>query len=462
VCGWADTEGYLYQLRFLILLICNGYFGLIGLRWVLHGYDSRAAHVLPKERRIMQNKIKLTDSVVARVELPAGKSEIVLWDTEVTGFGLRLRGKARTYIISYRPSGKGRSANSKRVKLGTPETIKTAAGARKLAFSLLGKVAAGGDPALDRSEQKRRAKSRVSDLLDRYEQDLTRRNYVAKKMVMSLLRQRLKKHADKDIAELRGADYAAIIESLDRAGLNGAAEEFRSRCRAFLAFCMTKAKVIDANPLYGYRRQRATRADRLAKAQHGRALTDSELAAVWKAATADTVFGRFVRFLILTGCRRGEGAGLSRSMVDDSDPKRHRIELPATFVKQGRGHTVVIAPPLAAVFELCTPDARSDLIFPSLRTGGSMSGWNKMTAGLVKKSEVKFTFHDLRRTFRTGLSRLGVDTETAELAMGHARENLIEIYDRENGSAKVDEAFRLWADHVEKITSRSIGEGAFA
>ncbi|MER8536065.1 tyrosine-type recombinase/integrase [Mesorhizobium sp. M1005] len=323
-------------------------------------------------------------------------------------------------------------------------------------------MAAGGDPAKDRAEEKRRDKARVSTLLDRYEADLKRRNYVAHKMVMSLLRRRLKKHADKDIAELKGTDFAAVIEALERAGMQGAADEFRSRCRAFLAFCQVKAKVIDTNPLYGYRRQRATRSDRLATKQHGRALPDDELVKVWNAAKPETVFGRFVRFLILTGCRRGEGAGLERKMVDRTDPKDAAINLPAIFVKQGRGHSIGVAKQLDALFALCPVDARSDLMFPSMRTGGAMSGWNKMTAALVKDSGVDFSFHDLRRTFRTGLSRLGIDTETAELALGHARENLIEIYDRDNGAERVRTAFEAWSNHVDRVVrAAQAATGAF-
>ncbi|WP_417433388.1 tyrosine-type recombinase/integrase [Hoeflea sp.] len=396
----------------------------------------------------MQNKLKLTDAIVARSRLPDGKTEAVIWDTEVTGFGLRLRGKSQTYIIAYRPVGQGRSANMKRIKLGTPETIKTASDARRLAFALLGKVAAGGDPAKDRAEEKRKQKARVADLLDGYDNDLQRRGYVARTMVMSLLRRRLKKHYEKDIAEMKGADFAAIIESLERSGMPGAAEEFRSRCRAFLAFCHTKAKVIDANPLYGFRRQRATRSDRLAKAAHGRALSDEELVSVWAAADVNTVFGRYIRFLILTGSRRGEGAGLRWSMFNRGAAEGPAIDFPPTFTKQGRGHSVPLNGALVALLAKCPTDSRSDLVFPSARTGGQMSGWNNLLAALIKECGVQFTLHDLRRTFRTGLSRLGVDTETAELALGHARENLIEIYDRGNGSAKVRAAFELWARHV--------------
>ena len=399
----------------------------------------------------MLNKIKLTDAVVASAVLPRGKNEAVIWDTEVTGFGLRLRAGARTYILTYRPRGKGRAAPARRVKIGTPETVATASDARKIALTVLGKVASGGDPAAERAAEKRRKLSRVSDLLDRYERDLTRRSYVHRKTVMSTLRRGLAKHRDKDIGDLRGVDYAAVVDGINRAGKNGAAEDFRSRCRAFLSWCTFAVKVIDANPLLGYRRQRATRADRLAKDRHGRALADHEIAAVWKAASVDTVFGRYIRFLILTGCRRGEGAGLRRSMINR---RRGRIELPAIFVKQGRGHNVAISKPLAVLLDRCVVDARDpDLVFSSARSGGIMSGWTKLNASIVKESGVRFTLHDLRRTFRTGLTRLGVDTETAELALGHAREDLIEIYERGDGSAKVDAAFHAWAAHVEKITA---------
>jgi integrase len=139
------------------------------------------------------------------------------------------------------------------------------------------------------------------------------------------------------------------------------------------------------------------------------------------------------------------------------DKKAGVITLPAQFVKQGRDHTVAITPALSAVLDGCTVDARSDLVFPSVKTGGKMSGWHKQTAAFVKSSGVPFTFHDLRRTIRTGLSRLDVSTEIAELALGHARENLIEIYDRNNGSAAVRDAFARWADHVVTVTAPDLG-----
>jgi integrase len=403
----------------------------------------------------MPEKKRLTDAVVKAATLPPGKAEAVLWDSEVVGFGLRLRPQSKSFILAYRPAGAGRSSNTKRLKLGTPATIASASEARKLALTALGRVHAGADPAAERAEQKRRLKSRVSDLLERYEAELERRGYVNRKTVISGLRARLAPHRNRDIREVTGADLAAIIEALEKAGKSGAAEDFRSRCRAFLTWCVTKAKVIEASPLAGFRRERATRAHRVAKAQHGRALSDGELKKVWRAASPATTFGRLVRFLILTGCRRGEAAGLVWPMVDR---EARLIRLPAAFVKQGRGHLVPIAPALADVFDGCPLDARSDLVFPSPKTGAEISGWSKLLPRLTAAAKVEFSLHDLRRTFRTGLSRLGVDDDTAEIALGHARTSLEATYNRDDALEALREAFDLWAAHVASVTGAAKDE----
>ena len=98
-----------------------------------------------------------------------------------------------------------------------------------------------------------------------------------------------------------------------------------------------------------------------------------------------------------------------------------------------------------------------------------MSGWSKImdpndqrteggastrTPGFVKASGVHFTLHDLRRTFRTGLSRLGVDREIAELALGHAREDLEARYNRDGCEDALRLAFCRWSEHVESQLAR--------
>ena len=393
------------------------------------------------------HKVRLTDAVVQRATLENGETDRIIWDAEVSGFGLRLRATSKTFILAYRPIGAGRAANMKRLKIGSADGLKVA-DARTLARVEIGRISGGLDPQAQRAEARRRETSSLAALLDRYEADLERRGYVNRKVVMSGLRTKMRALLTRDIREITSADLAAIVERYERAGQAGAAHDFRSRARAFFTWCVTKPRVIATNPFLGVRKERATRSDRLAAAERGRALTDPELAAVWRAADPKRAFGRLVRFYILTGCRRGEGAGLTWQMVNR---ERGLIELPAQFVKQGRGHDVPITNELAAILDACPIVAGSDLVFASPRTGRRMSGWTKLVADLEKEAKVSFGLHDLRRTFRTGLSRIGIHVDTAELALGHARSNLEAVYNRDRAEASLREAFVRWERHVARV-----------
>ena len=116
-------------------------------------------------------------SICAALVLPAGAHDHVAEPNEIDG--------------CCRPARAGRSAGTTRLLLGAPETIHTVAEARRLALAMLGKVAAGGDPAVEREERNRREHSRIGELLYRYEKDLGRRNYVDRSTVMSRLRLRM-------------------------------------------------------------------------------------------------------------------------------------------------------------------------------------------------------------------------------------------------------------------------------
>lgn len=397
-------------------------------------------------------KYKLTDAAVAKAELPTGSVDTVLWDTDVAGFGLRLRPIGKSWILAYRPIGTGRRAHTKKMKLATVGAVAKVADARRLAQVALGRIAQGADPLAERAKEKRRARARLCDLLDRYERDLVRRGYVNRKDVMSSLRTKMARLLARDVQDITGRDLAAIIEALQAKKQSGAAEGFRTHARAFFTWCVVSAKALSTNPLAGHRKERATRADRIAKTEKGRALSDVELVRVWRAADPATTFGRLIRFYVLTGCRRGEGAGLTWAMVDD---KAGVLDLPAVFVKQGRGHKVPIVPQLHQLLRCCIRDARSDLVFPSIRTGGEISGWTTLMTGLTAAAGVDFTLHDLRRTFRTGLSRLGIDVDTAELALGHARADLEAIYNRDEALERLRDAFERWAARAAAMAGAS-------
>lgn len=402
-------------------------------------------------------KVRLTDAFAAKATLPPGKRDHVYWDDDVTGFGLRVRSASRTYIVFYRPAGAGRSTAAKRFKIGTP-SILTATQARQLAKTTLGLVAAGRDPAKERAEEKRRARSTLADLLDRYELDLSDREYVDLKGTMSTLRRNLHPLRNRDVKSISGSEIVEIRSKLAAEGLPGASKNFFSRCRAFFSWCVSDQKVIEANPIYAHRNEKRTRAAKIAEEEYGRALSGDELLSVWVATRPDlpydettSAFGAYLRFLILTGCRRTEASKVARSMIRQGKGGDILV-IPKQITKSGRDHNLPITP---AIAEIISPRGRTnDLLFPSWRTGALMSGWAKMLKPIVQLSRVDFDLHDLRRTFRTGLSQLGIDDDVAEVCVNHSRKGLEKIYNRDSAGSEMRQAFEAWSTYVQGLIRR--------
>ena len=101
-------------------------------------------------KRIALNKLSLTRRSIEAMkprEIPW-----VAWDDKLTGFGVRVQPSGvKSFFVNYRTGEGGRKAPNRNVVIGrfgrmSPEQ------ARRLAQQVLGKVAAGGDPALERSE----------------------------------------------------------------------------------------------------------------------------------------------------------------------------------------------------------------------------------------------------------------------------------------------------------------------
>ncbi len=80
---------------------------------------------------------------------PPDSGELLLWDSEVSGFGLRVRaGGSKTYVVKY---GVGRRGKARRVTIGRHGSPWTTETARDEARRLLGLVAFGNDPAAARA-----------------------------------------------------------------------------------------------------------------------------------------------------------------------------------------------------------------------------------------------------------------------------------------------------------------------
>jgi integrase len=174
-----------------------------------------------------------------------------------------------------------------------------------------------------------------------------------------------------------------------------------------------------------------------------RVLTDEELVAILKAVAQERHPWRtYVPFLIYTGCRRGEAQHLEWEHVEGD-----LWTVPGSQYKTGRPHTVPLSP--GALRILGETPRVGPYVFGEMGCRPLGNGY-RLLLRLHKAVGVSdWSYHDIRRTVRTGMSRLGVQPHIAELVIGHTLPGIIKTYDRHAYLAERREALQLWARHVE-------------
>jgi len=269
----------------------------------------------------------------------------------------------------------------------------------------------------------------------------------------------------------------AIVREIDAlTGKPGAVSDLRKATRSFLGWAVSRG-LAKFNPMAGLRLPGKTRAQRLLEAEEkGKALDDCEIVALWcagqalqdRAARGEPVsgsFGAVVQLALLTGCRRGELAQLRHDFILTGDRviearciKGDRIHLPASVTKSASDHHIHLTQMMRRVIE-AQPRRLSPLLFPSRMTGGRLSAWDKYVAALRRDSGVLFQMHDLRRTTRTLMSRLGVAEDIAELAIGHQRADPVGRYNKDAAWKARTEAFEQVSTHISALLAKAADGG---
>ena len=93
----------------------------------------------------MGDVMKLDKKTVAALKLPPSKSEIFVWDDDLQGFGVRLRGAGVRWIVQYRVG-----AQQRRETLGDIRKV-TLDAARKIARQRFAQAELGNDPVAEKA-----------------------------------------------------------------------------------------------------------------------------------------------------------------------------------------------------------------------------------------------------------------------------------------------------------------------
>jgi hypothetical protein len=211
--------------------------------------------------------MKLTTTAVRSVQVPKGKSEAILFDDDVPGFGLRLReGGSRNFVFQYRVGTKQR-----RVAIGSANAINLA-DARKTAEQLYARVKLGQDPASDKAQARSTAaqtfKACADDFLAVKRAELRERSYPD-------LERHLLKHAkplhELQLAKITRRDIAPVIASVTKNSGAVTANRVRTSLSTFFSWVLEQGMGADTNPVVGTSRNKEQSRERvLTPAARGR------------------------------------------------------------------------------------------------------------------------------------------------------------------------------------------------
>jgi integrase len=378
--------------------------------------------------------MKLTKDTVAALTLAAGKSEHFVWDDTMPGFGVRLRGNGKRWVVQYRVNGQGR-----RESLGDVRKV-TLEDARKIARQRFAKAELGIDPVAERERLNTvtlgTAVARYLDAKRDRVRPSTFRNderYLGK--LWKVLHGR-------PLDGIKRVEVAARLQEIVKDHGRRSAAVSRKSLSAMFAWAM-KEGLAESNPVV------ATNDPAEGMQPRERVLGDAEIWALWNAC-ADHDGDRIIKLLLLTGCRREEISALKWSELNLDTGL---LTIPGTRTKNHR--TLELPLPEAALDILRSVSRREDRDFVFGRFGTGFSGWvgtkwrldAKITM-MIGKPLAAWRIHDLRRTMRTNLSKLGVRSDVAERAINHVKGGMQAVYDRYPYQQEIADALALWANRV--------------
>jgi integrase len=219
-------------------------------------------------------------------------------------------------------------------------------------------------------------------------------------------------------------------------------------CKIFFNWCIDERGYLEHNPC----RMTAKKSPK-----RKRVLSDEELKQVWDAAGECGTFGRIVRLLMITGQRRSEAAGLVGSFYSHNE---QTICLPDYLTKNGREHTFPVGELGRSVLEPLLPEKRSAYVFPARgKVDRAFNGFSKCKAELDSLCPIPpWKLHDLRRTFRTNLGKLGVAPHIAERLVNHvsARTEMEETYDLHTYLEPMREAVQKWELYLRALLQKDL------
>ncbi len=326
---------------------------------------------------------KLSERAVKAIEAPSSGA-ITVWDSEVTGFGLRVFAPssrrpqgARSFFVNYRIEGAER-----RFTIGSfPEWSVEAA--RNEAKELRRRIDRGEDPASEKRE--RREASTVADLAERYKAE-----HLPKKAPRSqkddwamIVKEILPRLGSRKVADIHHGDVEALHREITSRGKPVRANRVMAVLSKMFSLALKPMQGEPApwrdraqgNPCQSVGRNPEEGCERFFSAAELAVLSDA------LAAYGPKPAGDCIRFIMLTGCRPGEAMAATWAQFELEPGFWVK---PSSHTKQRKIHKAPLGPAAIELLEqIRTRQATlrhsgSAFVFPGQISGQPLRHLNKV------------------------------------------------------------------------------------
>jgi integrase len=382
--------------------------------------------------------MKFTKASIAALQLPAGKSDFTVFDTATPGFGCRIReGGNKTWVAQMRVHGRTR-----KLTLGSVAQIDLEP-ARAAAKKFFAEATLGTDPIKARQEARAKAQVTVGAVVEKY---LKAREAIAR----TSTRRHQQLYLRKYFASLHGMpidsvtrrDVAIAVAAVAEKHGEASAHNARACLSAFYVWAL-KEGYAEVNPVTHTNDPGAG-----AKARD-RVLKPEEVRAIWRV-LPDTDYGKVIRLLFLTACRRAEIGNLEWSEVDFD---RAMLTIPAHKMKGNREHRLPLVAEAIDILRSIKRRPGNSYVFG--RRGFSSFSYcqgelNRCLAAM-EDTIPHWTTHDVRRSVRSELGELGIEPWIAEQVLAHHRAGIEAVYNHAKLEKQMRQALGQWADRLRCI-----------
>ncbi len=378
---------------------------------------------------------KLTQRFIDNLE-PTEKL-VPYFDQNLKGFGIYVKGRAKTYFIQARVNGK-----EKKRTIGKASLMKLDE-ARKEAKDILAKMAKGIDP----EEEKRQTENQDLTLKKTFEKYQANRQLKPRtvKCYDDLLNSYAKEWFDKPINSITKEMIAQKHRDIGTKHGENAANNLMRTIRSLYNFAyMLSDEKIPANPV-----RRLSQARQWYKTERRRTFIKPHELKPWYDAVMlidNVVIRDYLLLIIFTGLRKQEGLQLTWADVDMRDKT---FTVPKAIAKNGRPHTLPMSNFLFKLFEQLQSRKTNEYIFPGTGEAGHLvepkkqmifvervtllsmndiSNMEELNRRVDEEPDeiipgIKFCLHDLRRTFITVAESLDIPYAALKRLLNHSDGN---------------------------------------